>query len=159
MILNVSSSGTYPVGWIILTEEIRGSNHGLVLDIESEDDFVEILYEVSTWPKVKVRALKVISYRPFLLEIWGNIIKNTDKPLLILLPSSAVGIEVIRCAIGLTCMMVLSDGTQSYSFEPTININTVIPSSTSVRREKISMMRRYDGLDSCCMELEKDVVN
>jgi hypothetical protein len=44
---------------------------------------------------------------------------------------------------------------QLCGFICTINVNAVVANSGSVWWEQISIVRRYDGFDACCMELEK----
>jgi hypothetical protein len=55
-------------------------------------------------------------------------------------------------------MSMVSYVIQAYGFMLTINIDAVVAHSSSVWREQISIMRRYDGFEPCCMELEKYVV-
>jgi hypothetical protein len=86
-----------------------------------------------------------MSYCPFLVEVWGYIIEDTDKPFSILLPSSVVGVEIIGSAICRTFMSMVSYVIQPYGFVRTINVDAVV-------------VRRYDDFDPCCMELEKYVV-
>jgi hypothetical protein len=99
-----------------------------------------------------------MSYCPFLVEVWGYIIEDTDKPFSILLPSSVVGVEIIGSAICRTFMSMVSYVIQSYGFVRTINVDAVVANSSSVGWEQISIVRRYDDFDPCCMELEKYVV-
>ena len=100
----------------------------------------------------------MMSYRPFLVEVRGYIIEDSGKPFSILLPSSAVGVEIIGSAIGFTFTSMVSYVIQSYGFIRTINVDAVVANSSSVRWEQISIVRRYDCFDACCMELEKYII-
>jgi hypothetical protein len=100
----------------------------------------------------------VLSYLPFFAEARRYIIEDTDKPFSILLPSSVVGVKIIGIAISFNFMSIVSYVIQSYGFMRTINVDAVVANIGSVWWEQISIVRRYDGFDACCMELEKYAV-